>query len=300
MTLVVARVTPLGVRVASDMRVIDPNAANPPGFLGATLKAILLRPTLCIAYAGNVGAAIGAIREVASADLSTEDAVRRLLDTHQQSEPKAEFLVATLRPPALVAVKDDLAQSSSSAWLGDRDAFEEYQEHYHGVEQYLPPRDFYESAEQADDLQIASRMGNGMNAVVHGPNFVIEGGQRTLTRQSGGSHKAVGEEIIYVVPRAGDGLFRYSDQVRARVSPFEKSLPPGLGVVPPDFSAAGGGFRTRSSRPINLAWELSACISTRHNSGCCTRRCCAMIRSDTRACPAMRSSNLSGCAGTSR
>jgi hypothetical protein len=39
-----------------------------------------------------------------------------------------------------------------------------------------------------------------------------------------------------------DGLLKYSEQVRAMVSPFTAPLPPGLGVVPPDFSAEGGGF----------------------------------------------------------
>src|ERR1700686_3404355 len=38
MSLVVGRTTPLGVRLAADMRVTRPNDAHPSGFFGAELK----------------------------------------------------------------------------------------------------------------------------------------------------------------------------------------------------------------------------------------------------------------------
>jgi hypothetical protein len=242
MTLVVARVTPLGVRLAGDMRVTDRNAAGPRGFLDAALKVILLRPTLCIAYAGNIGAALDAIRQVDSDDLSAEDAERHLLEAHRRSDLDADFLVASLRPSRLVTIKNGRAEAGSAGWIGDQEAFAEYQTYYH-QDQFQPPSDFYDSRERADDSEIAHRISNGMDAVVHGPSLVIDGETSTLTIPEGGSHRAVGEAIVYVVPRAEDNLFKYSDQGRFRGSPFDPdaqgafstalvgSAEPGIGIV---------------------------------------------------------------------
>jgi hypothetical protein len=242
MTLVVARVTPLGVRLSGDMRVTDPKAAGPRGHLGAALKMILLRPTLCIAYAGNVGAALEAIREVHSRDLNTDDAESYLLDAHHRSAESADFLIASLRPSRLVAVKNGRSESLSAAWIGEPEAFAEYQRYYH-QEVFRPPDDFYDSAERAGDIEIATRMGNGMAAVVYGPGLVIDGETRTVNIPQGGSHKTVGEEIVHVVPRAEDNLFRYSHQMRYTASPFDADAQgafsysmlaaddPGVGVI---------------------------------------------------------------------
>jgi hypothetical protein len=62
MTLVVAHRTPYGVRLCSDMRVIDRGATRPPSYLNAILKAVILHPRLCVAFAGSVPLALGAIR----------------------------------------------------------------------------------------------------------------------------------------------------------------------------------------------------------------------------------------------
>jgi hypothetical protein len=249
MTLVVARVTPLGVRLLGDMRVTDPNAARPRGYVGAALKMILLRPTLCIAYAGNVGAALEAIREVHSRDLSADDAATYLLDAHRRSAVGADFLVASLRPSRLVAVKDGSMETVPAAWIGDFEAFAEYQRYYDQEVPRHPHEDFYDSAERAADIEIANRMGNGMDAVVHGPGLVIDGETLTVNIPQGGSHKTVGEEIVYVVPRVEDNLFRYSHQVRYRASPFD----PGAGVP----------SHTRCLRQMNRVWALSVCTSTK-------------------------------------
>jgi hypothetical protein len=213
-------VTPLGVRLSGDMRVTDRDAARPRGYVGAALKMTLLRPTLCIAYAGSVGAALGAIREVHSRDLNPDDAVAYLLEAHRRSHPSADFLVASLRPAKLVAVKDGETNSLSAAWLGEAEAFAEYQRYYH-QEFPKPPDGFYESAEQTRDIEIANRMGNGMGAVVYGPGLVTDGQTLTVNIPQGGSHKTVGEEVVHVVPRAEDNLFRYSHQTRYTASPFD-------------------------------------------------------------------------------
>jgi hypothetical protein len=236
MTLVVARVTPLGIRLASDMRVTEQYAAHPRGFVGAALKLVLIRPTLCVGYAGNVGAAMAAVRRVAAKDLALADVERCLLDAHVRAERTVDFVIGSLRPSRLVVVKDGRAEPAASAWIGDVSAYAEYQLYYHDPELFRPPPTIYNSPEQAEDIAIAQRMSDGMEAVVMGPWITIEGEQRTLTLPRGGAHELVGEAIVNVVPRAQDNLFKYSVERRATeggrfsysiLSPAE----PGGGVI---------------------------------------------------------------------
>jgi hypothetical protein len=227
MSLVVARITPLGVRVSADMRITDPAAVGAPGFLNAQLKIILVSPTLCVAFANNSGAAIEAIRRL-SGEGNGDLAEDQLLDEHKRSEPKAEFVVARLDPPRLVAIKDARAEESAAAWLGDREAFAEYQQHYHDDHARLRTQeDMHESIERATDLDIAVRMGTGMGAVVFGPATIREGDTLSVMIPSGGRHPTVGEAVINAGPRVEDNLFAYFHQNRA-TAPFG--------------SAAGGGF----------------------------------------------------------
>jgi hypothetical protein len=215
MTLVVARVTPLGVRLAGDMRITNPDAAGPPGFFGAELKVILLSPTLCVAYAGNVGAALNAIRQVASQALGVAEVESHLLSAHEQSQPATDFLVASLRPTRLVAIKEGRTQVCNACWVGDAEAFSEYQRIYHDAVNLDPPREFYDSSEEAEDMAIANRMGNGMQAVVFGRGYFTEGAKTRVQIPEGGDYEGVGEAVIAVVLRAEDNLFGYSTQNRA-------------------------------------------------------------------------------------
>jgi hypothetical protein len=54
-----------------------------------TAKVILLRPTLCVAYAGNVGAALSAIRGVASEEVDVATVEGRLLEAHDGAIPSS-------------------------------------------------------------------------------------------------------------------------------------------------------------------------------------------------------------------
>jgi hypothetical protein len=236
MTLVVARVTPLGVRLASDMRITDRDATR-RGYFHAALKLVALRPTLCIAYAGNAGFALEAIRDVVRHDLGPGEATQYLAS---RSDQTADFLIASLRPPKLVAIKDSRVQERASAWLGDRDAFAEYQRHYHR-ERWLPPTQLFGSADHAEDIEVASRMSHAMQAVVHGSYFKTEGGEEFRAAPRGGCHQTVGEAAVAVVPRAEDGLFKYIELTRAEASWQEQPLPTGLGVALPDWGSAERG-----------------------------------------------------------
>jgi hypothetical protein len=241
MTLVVARVTPLGVRVAADMRVTDPYKIR-HGYVYGALKAVLLNPTLCVAYAGNVDFALHTIRRISSRGQGFDAAQARLVDASRESCGASDFLLAGLRPSQLVEIKDGHARVSSAGWIGDGRAFAEYQAEYHRA-QPLMPREVHDSGDRADDIEIAVRMRAGMDAVVEGPTSFGEGEDRVLTAPKGGRHETVGELVVMVLPRVQDNLFAYQVSTRAEAPMSSEPPPPGMGVVPPDFgSAARGSF----------------------------------------------------------
>jgi hypothetical protein len=186
-TLVVARITPLGVRMAADMRVTDPSQIQ-RGYVHAALKAVLLSPTVCVGYAGNIGFALHAIREIASLGVGFDAVQARLLAAHRDSKGVSEFLVAGLRPSRLVQIKEGGAAFDPAGWIGDGRAFREYQAEYHR-KQWVPPREMYDSNDRAEDIEIAIRMKAAMDAVVEGPTSVGEGQDRVLTLPQGGDTK---------------------------------------------------------------------------------------------------------------
>jgi hypothetical protein len=195
-----------------------------------------------VGYAGNVAVALHAIREIQSRGLGFDATQARLADVNRDSRGASDFLVGGLRPSRLIEIKAGRGVPCSGGWIGDATAFAEYQAEYHR-EQFLPPPEFYDSADRASDIEIATRMGAGMNAVVEGPSSSGEGEHRVPTPALGGRHETVGEAVVMVVPRAADNLFAYQVANRAQAPMTAGPLPPGLGVVPPDFdSAARGSF----------------------------------------------------------
>ena len=152
MTLAVARVTPEGARLSADMRVTDPDATS-TGFANTGLKLVLLSPN-----------------RFAWPTLDEDfDATASLLHAaHLGSGRESDFLVAGLDPNRLATVKDGRTVEEAHGWVGDFDAFEEYQRHYLR-ERWLPQAaDMGWSPQQAADFEISDRMMRGMQAVVHG------------------------------------------------------------------------------------------------------------------------------------
>jgi hypothetical protein len=197
MSLIVARVTPRGIWLTSDMRITDRSAANAPGFLGAALKVILLSPTFCIGYAGRVGVALGAIQRVNAESMTIAATIEFLSGIHRANSD-TEFIVAGLNPPLLVEIKNGHAEHTEATWIGDAGAYNEYQQHYHG-EHFLAPGAELDVVYKAD-LDIAVAMNDAMQDLVlangepNGPGF---------------SHAVVGEASVTVGPNLPDGLFKY-------------------------------------------------------------------------------------------
>ena len=147
--------------------------------------------------------ALAAIREAARRP--EIDAVSKgLLDAHIASGKAAEFLIASVEPRKLVIVKEGGSEEGESGWLSDYDAFAEYQRYYHQDQFVSSHQLLADDPERAQDLEIATRMRTGFDAVLSGPRAVVEDGKQFLREPSGGSRSSVGEAIIYAVQRISD------------------------------------------------------------------------------------------------
>jgi hypothetical protein len=217
MTLIAARVTPRGVWLTSDMRIIDPGASGVAGFFGAALKLVLLGPELCIAYAGRQATAIAAIRRLHRQRSSPAAAVDHLLEVHLE-DPAVDFLVAALGPQSLTAIKDGAAEQAETAWLGDPEAFGRYQELFHG-EHLLPPSEGLDPLQKAD-LDVAVTMNDAMQ------DLVLADPDPWSPQPS---HPSVGEASVTVGPRVPDGFFGYH-RFSSYVAPFGVTLPSGASL----------------------------------------------------------------------
>lgn len=225
------------------------------GYVHATLKVLPLSPTLCVGYAGAMGAALRAIREVASEGLGFDAVVVRFLAAHHDSKRASElrgdsalvceFLVAGLRPSRLVQIGDGRADTRDAAWMGELEAFNDYQAAYHG-EQLVLPREMYDSDDRADHVEIATRMAAGMNAAVWGRSRFAGDENQAVDVLRGGGHETVGEAVVTVGPRVKDGLFVYQEATDAQAPPFSEPPTPKPGVISADFGSAARGSFTYS------------------------------------------------------
>jgi hypothetical protein len=134
LTLAVASVFETGIRLYCDTRVLYPYGEN-PHYLRGTLKAITLHPGLCIAYAGDVASALSAIRDLnihRSSGLSLPEVISHLEQTHSRTPKTTEFIVASaVEGQALTVIKEGRGSRVNYCWIGDIDAFEEYQRLFH-------------------------------------------------------------------------------------------------------------------------------------------------------------------------
>lgn len=129
MTLVVAHPISTGIRITSDMRVTDPSRTRVPSPMNAALKAVVVHPRVCVAFAGDpVEVALDAIRGLELDHDSAPDAAHICsLLLAAQERANVDFLVAALEPTALFKVKGGTAESVRTGWIGSHSAFEEFQ-----------------------------------------------------------------------------------------------------------------------------------------------------------------------------
>jgi hypothetical protein len=169
-TLAVASIFETGTRLYCDSRVIYPYDEN-PHYLRGTLKAITLHPGLCIAYAGDVASALSAIRDLnigLSSAFSLSEVVSQLEQAHNRTSKVTEFIIASaVEGQTLVVIKEGRATRVDYCWIGDIDAFEEYQQLCNTTA--TPPRSTTIDPTLAADLQIDFRIQSAMEGVAASP-----------------------------------------------------------------------------------------------------------------------------------
>jgi hypothetical protein len=222
-TLAVASVFETGIRLYCYTRVLYPYGEN-PHYLRGTLKAITLHPGLCIAYAGDVASALSAIRDLnihRSSSLSLPEVISHLEQTHSRTPKTTEFIVASaVEGQALTVIKEGRGSRVNYCWIGDIDAFEEYQRLFHTTVAPAPSTTI--DPRLRADLEVVSRMHQAMEGIAASAGV-----------------RSVGELIIGVVLTA-DGLV-YAPHA-AMIGGRSQTIPSGVWTTVQFGGAAEGGF----------------------------------------------------------
>ncbi len=133
MSLVVAKIVNEAVVLVSDTKVGDPTSSRPGhSLLKGSLKAVLINPELCIAYAGSVEPALSAIRAVHRSHgqaVPREGIIALLLQTNESSKDNTHFIAAFAgTAPSLWRIRNGAIETDIlDAWIGDSEGFEAYQ-----------------------------------------------------------------------------------------------------------------------------------------------------------------------------
>jgi hypothetical protein len=129
MSLVVARFSKLGVRLYSDSQVTDPSQPR-NNLIPGRLKLIVLKPNVCIGFAGQLNGAIDAIREVAKLG-SSSAIIEKLVERHRASKEAVDFIVATLQPRSLHKISaGQHFTGGEQYWIGDYDGIKEFEKRF--------------------------------------------------------------------------------------------------------------------------------------------------------------------------
>jgi len=168
LSLVVAEATASGARIVSDTRLLYPS--RPSAYKTGTLKTVVLHRDVTVGFAGDVGLGLGTIRGIAS-DLQhggTFDDVLSTVKYRTATDPDSvEFIVAVEgKDWQLARIRQGhVEQGLSSAWIGDREAFERFQRARHAPD----PLQAFVEAKVGPGPSALLRLGNAMQAVIEDP-----------------------------------------------------------------------------------------------------------------------------------
>lgn len=129
------------------------------------LKCIVVSPTLCVAFAGDIRSAQEAIAPLIGRDDSTRQDLQRHLLGHHQRERQGdrpvdvEFLLANSNPnDGIDRIGDgDIQVGQPSGWIGSREAFGHFQQHMLQTS---------ERSLGSDDERLADKMDRAIGEVI--------------------------------------------------------------------------------------------------------------------------------------
>lgn len=131
MTLIVTRIIENQIKILSDTKITDSGGTS-QGLNNHILKAVIVNSGLCICYAGKIGKAEVAIKNVLQAQYELKPTLDYLLEKHKSWDYETDFIVAalTMASPSLHRISGGQLTSTIATWLGNQDAFNYYQKKY--------------------------------------------------------------------------------------------------------------------------------------------------------------------------
>lgn len=216
-------------RILSDTKIIDSEQIL-RGVETNILKVVILRPDLCIGFAGLIGPASLAIEKmhefIGAEEVNIDRVLDHLLQRHLGAAKQTDFVVASLTPNSnLYKISAGNVESNlQTCWIGDHDAFSTFQEFFHQTRGFERP-DL--STELAQTVNTIFRM------------------QRAFMRLvESGLHESVGQFMIEVATNPGAGFYYEARYIGTPGAPsLHRQIEPSEEIS--DWSAAVGGFSTR-------------------------------------------------------
>ncbi len=142
MTLVVARIEGLNLFIESDSKVTDPLMLQKSPVC-SVIKTVILNPLVTLSYAGDVPLAEEVIRNFYIKGISNvEDFIDLINDISKASTLDTDFIIGTADggSPRLFRIRKNcqVERDLTSTWIGDVNAFSEYQAVYHSLDKNNP------------------------------------------------------------------------------------------------------------------------------------------------------------------
>jgi len=215
-------------RILSDTKITDSEQIL-RGVETNILKVVILRPDLCIGFAGLIGPASLGIEKmdklIGAEEVNIDRVLDCLLERHLAAAKKTDFIVASLTPNSNLhkISEGKVERDLQNCWIGDHDAFSTYQELFHQTRGFERPE---LSPELAQTVNTIFRM------------------QRAFIRLvESGLHESVGQFMIEAGTNPGVGFY-YEARYIGRPGPasLHRQIEPSEEIS--DWSASIGGFST--------------------------------------------------------
>jgi hypothetical protein len=193
MSLIVARKEGNQIAIVSDTKLTYPNheiKGQKESPKEGILKTIILSTNLCVSFAGEIEHAENALREIEN-NCNFNEVVEILYKYHKISNHQTEFLVCSANPnPIIHKIKDNESKEVQTSWIGDRDAFNSFQESMMGTKKGTKSENQNQTKSKAGivitemdlsfevDMQVNlfSKMSSAMDAVIENENIASVGG----------------------------------------------------------------------------------------------------------------------------
>ena len=133
MSLIVARKSGSHIHIVSDTKLTYPEEDFPDKALAApsdgVIKATILNPHICIAFAGHYVPAEEAIRTCRRYDFMISNIKEHLLEVNKSTAGKTAFIVCVGFPEyTIYEIKNMAITQTNSSWIGSQSAFSIFQE----------------------------------------------------------------------------------------------------------------------------------------------------------------------------